>query len=90
VTALLSRHSISTIKVPPSQTSSLQPLDISVNGPFKQIRERLANERRWNEISVLDNEEETVQRAAKAWLEIPSEAITKGWITACPPLEGRI
>lgn len=40
-------HQIELIRVPPTTTWECQPLDISVMGPMKQIRQRLSNETRW-------------------------------------------
>jgi hypothetical protein len=81
---------IELIHVPEHFTAELQPLDISVNGSFKLIRQQIANEERWNNISMLDNVEETVRRAAKAWQRIEKETIIRGWRKACPPLEDRL
>lgn len=78
---------IELIKVPIGNTADFQPLDISVNGPMKQNRVRLQQEERWNNISTMDNVEELVNRAYKAYLDISPKIIQDGWMKACPPLE---
>ena len=52
-----------------------------------QTRQRLSMEHRWNSISVLDNIEETVLRAYKAYQLISPDTIKRGWYDACPPLK---
>jgi hypothetical protein len=79
--------SIELIKVPPGTTGEFQPLDISVMGPMKQYRIQMAVTDRYNSISVLDNVEETVNRAFRAFNKVTTDTILKGWRTACPPLE---
>lgn len=75
------------IPVPPGCTDGFQPLDISVNGPMKRKRQRIAVEQRYKGVSVLDSKQETVLRASQAYDEIDKKCIISGWIQACPPLE---
>jgi hypothetical protein len=78
------------IHVPKGHTDQCQPLDISVMGPYKQKREAIATEERWINISVQDDVQETVRRAAKAYERIEKETIVRGWKIACPPIEALI
>ena len=87
VIALAAANNIELIRVPPTTTSQRQPLDCAVFGPFKQIRQGIALKTRHTEISVLDNPEEAVIRASKAWEFITKKTIQQGWIQACPPLK---
>jgi hypothetical protein len=90
VDSLCKLNNIELIHVPPTTTSECQPLDISVMGPFKQIRQSLSNDLRWKSISVLDDRTEAVHRAQKAWDLIKKETIIRGWEQACPPLQGQL
>jgi len=84
------KYNIELIKVPPTMTSTLQPLDVSVFGPFKQIRQKLSMEHRWEQISVLDSREEAVNRSVDAFEFIDKKTIQRGFIAAIPTLEGKI
>lgn len=87
VVNLCEELNIEMIQVPGGTTAVCQPLDISVMGPMKQLRQRLANEHRWNNISVLDNAEEAVIRAYQAYQLIDAETIKRGWKTVSPQLQ---
>ncbi len=87
VNELAAKMKLELILVPKCKTAELQPLDISVNGPMKQSRQKLSMENRWNNICVSDNVEETVIRAYNAYLLIKKQTIIEGWLEACPPLE---
>jgi len=87
---LAHQHHIELIAVPKNCTKDCQPLDISVFGPYKRKREQISMEERYARISVLDNREEAVNRAYKAWDFINKKTIQRGWFIACPNLEGKI
>ena len=67
---------IQLIQVPPKLTATLQPLDVSFNGPFLSIRRRIWLEQRVANPWKKDNWQSSIERSQLAYEEI-SEAITK-------------
>lgn len=87
VEELAAQHNIQLIHVPPTTTAECQPLDVAVMGPFKRIRERLANEYRWDHIACADDVVECVNRSYAAYNLIDKDTIVKGWRDAVPTLD---
>ena len=87
VQSLAAENGIELIHVPPTTTAECQPLDVAVMGPMKRIRERLANEYRWDHISCADDISECVNRAYQAYNLIDERIICKGWSDAVPNLQ---
>jgi DDE superfamily endonuclease/Tc5 transposase DNA-binding domain len=78
------------ILVPKGLTSSCQPLDISFNGPMKQIRtKKWMQERMIGELHT-DNVERTVKRAYEAFKAVEDKMISKGFAIICPSKENEI
>ena len=75
------------IKVPPGTTSTQQPLDISVNGPMKQIRQRIYVENKIIHPNASDSIELAVNRSFSAYQQITPQTIIKGWKQICPLLD---
>lgn len=78
------------IKVPKGMTSECQPLDMTFNGPFKSARETLWKDERSEGFFITDNVERTVIRAAKGYLSVSDELISKGFADICPPFSDLI
>ena len=87
VETLAEQHNIELIRVPPTTTPEHQPLDVSVMGPMKRIRQKLANEYRWDHIACADDISECVTRAYQAYNLIDKSTIVKGWREAIPTLD---
>lgn len=53
-------------------------------GPYKAKRAAVAQNDRWNNISVMDDKQEAVTRAHFAWQDVSAHCIVSGWRQVCP------
>ena len=74
------------ILVAKGNTKFYQELDVAVISSMKRKRERIALEERCKGKTVLDNIEETVNRAYKAYHSIDVNTILRGWTESNPLL----
>lgn len=80
VLELCRRNKVRLIEVPEGKTSSLQPLDYSVNGPMKKMRQRLYVQQRFYNPDESDTVEKAVLRTIEALNNLKNSTIMKGWI----------
>ena len=74
------------VEVPAGQTGELQPLDVGVFGPIKQIVKKMWTSEHKHALEGVDSPQSTISRHITAFNAISAQTIRKAWAKANPLL----
>ena len=80
VLELAERLRIQIILVPAGQTSTLQPLDVGINGPMLKLRQKIWREKKQYNPAASDSWQAAVERAQVTYERLNSATISQSFV----------